>query len=411
MINTRRPEELRIPGNGEPALSMWTLATDRLHLNHGSFGAVTKETQKIQNLLRAQMDREPTPWFSCLPAKIGAAREGVSRVFGVDPYSMAFVANASAGATVVYNAQPYRAGGDVLVTNHGYGAVSMGALRLAARWGGQLITAEVPLESTPEQATEAVKERITRRTGLIVIDQITSSTARVLPAKEIALYAAELGIPVLVDGAHVPGLHDDWIANQPWTYWIGNLHKFACAPRGTAMLLKNPNENDPLYPLIDSWGAHSSYPESFDVQGTLDLTSYLCAESAWKQIEDTWGWSVVNGYQEELTAYGTNVICGALGARTGQDHHVDVGQPVRGMRLVRLPEGLISDHNSADAVRNRFALETGSEISFTEFGGNGYLRLSAHAYNTPTHYEEFAERFVPLLLKWTEDARHNRREQ
>jgi len=47
---------------------------------------------------------------------------------------------------------------------------------------------------------------------------------------------------------------------------------------------------------------------------------------------------------------------------------------------------------------------TGCECAFSNFGGRGFLRLSAHAYSHPDHYRVFAERGVPLLAQWAKEG-------
>ncbi len=92
--------------------------------------------------------------------------------------------NASAGVSVVYAnlaGLDSASGGEIVVTDHGYGAVTMGAERLARRWGGRVRTARVPLDADEEQAYEAVMAEVGDATGLVVVDQITSATARRSP--------------------------------------------------------------------------------------------------------------------------------------------------------------------------------------------------------------------------------------
>lgn len=43
-------------------------------------------------------------------------------------------------------------------------------------------------------------------------------------------------------------------------YWVGNLHKFVCAPRGSAVIVARDGGQE-LFPLIDSWGATEAYPQ------------------------------------------------------------------------------------------------------------------------------------------------------
>ena len=81
--------------------------------------------------------------------------------------------------------------------------------------------------------------------------------------------------------------------------------------------------------------------------------------------------------------------------------------PVPGMRLVRLPDGLGLTRLDADALRDRVAGELDVEAAFTSFDGIGYLRLSAHVYNTAEDYEYFAEKCVPVLGEWARAAGRN----
>lgn len=393
------PAKLTLP-NGSPAASGWSLSATALHVNHGSFGAVPVTTQVLQNTLRARMDADPVAWFSTLPERIGAVRREIAAFVGSDPDATALVPNASAGASVVYSSLPVTRGLEIVVTDHGYGAVTMGAERLARRWGGTVRTAHVPLNATAEEAHDAVMGECTSRTRLIVIDHITSATARLLPVREISASARERGIVTLVDGAHVPGLYADPLDGLDCDFWVGNLHKFACGPRGTAVLVAPGELSAELYPLIDSWGSPLDFPERFDTQGTLDLTSYLAAPASFAFVEKNWGWDSARTYMSGLADYAESLIASAFSEATGEDHLVDVGSQVNALRLVRLPSGLATTHAEADALRDRVVTQFGIEAAFTSFGGIGYYRLSTHVYNTASDFENFVERLVPLLIEW-----------
>ncbi|MGP4089865.1 aminotransferase class V-fold PLP-dependent enzyme [Streptomyces sp. KR55] len=395
--------------DGRPAARAWSLDPALKHLNHGSFGAVPLVAQERQELLRVEMERSPVVWFPALPQRIAATRVQLAAFLHVTADGLALVPNASAGASVVYAALSRRRGGEIVVTDHGYGAVTMGAERLARRWGGRVRTARVPLDADEDQAYEAVVAEIGQATDLVVVDQITSATARRMPVERIGAEARRRGIPVLVDGAHAPGLLAAPLADATYDFWVGNLHKWGCAPRGTAALVARGPLRDRLHPLIDSWGAADPYPDRFDQQGTIDATAYLAAPTALDFVDRTWGWPTARRYMNDMADYGAHVIGTAFAELTGTDCRVDVGLPVPGMRLVRLPEGLAPSRVEADALRDRVARELGVEAAFTSFGGTGYLRLSAHVYNTSADYEYFAEECVPALGEWARTAHEQHR--
>ncbi|MFI5874964.1 aminotransferase class V-fold PLP-dependent enzyme [Streptomyces sp. NPDC051445] len=398
------PRPLTLP-DGRPAKEAWTLDPRLRHLNHGSFGAVPRIAQERQSALRAEMERAPVAWFPALPGRIAAARAAVADRLRTDGKDLAFVLNASAGAAVVHAALAARPGGDIVVTDHGYGAVTMGARRLADRWGTGVRTARVPLAADAEQAYRAVMAEVDDGVALIVLDQITSATARLMPVERVGAEAARRGITLLVDGAHAPGLLAAPLDGLVCDAWVGNLHKWGCAPRGTAALVARGALRADLHPLIDSWAAKEPFPDRFDQQGTLDATGWLAAPAAWDFIDDTWGWDTARRYMDELADHGAQVVAAAF-ARSGTPADpVDVGMPVPGMRLVRLPEGLGTTRLTADALRDRASAELGVEAAFTSFDGLGYLRLSAHVHNTPDDYAYFAEVCVPVVEKWARGAR------
>ncbi|MFF4590234.1 aminotransferase class V-fold PLP-dependent enzyme [Streptomyces sp. NPDC001388] len=400
------PRPLTLP-DGRPAMAGWTLDPGLRHLNHGSFGAVPKAAQERQNALRAEMERAPVVWFATLPERLAAARAEIAGRLRTDAKDLALVPNAGAGASVVHAALAARPGGDIVVTDHGYGAVTMGAERLARRWGSRVRTARVPLTADAEQAYEAVLAEVDDEVALIVLDQITSATARLMPVERVGAEAARRGITLLVDGAHAPGLLAEPLTGLECDAWIGNLHKWGCAPRGSAVLVARGPLREELHPLIDSWGAAEPFPDRFDHQGTLDATGVLAAPTALRFIDDTWGWDTARRHMDELAEYGARVVAAAFARAGTPADPVDVGMPVPGMRLVRLPDGLGTSRTAADALRDRAPAELGVEAAFTSFGGLGYLRLSAHVYNTPEDYEHFAESCVAVVARWAREARGN----
>ncbi|WP_432544973.1 aminotransferase class V-fold PLP-dependent enzyme [Kineococcus sp. SYSU DK002] len=381
----------------------WSLDADVRHLNHGSFGAVPRYALDRQAEYRRLMEGSPVKWFVGVPQRIAAARARVAPYLGVSADDLAFVPNASAGASVVHGSLRAAPGGEVVVTDHGYGAVTMGAHRFARRWGCTVRTAHVPLAAGPREAADAITAEFSDRTVLAVVDHVTSPTARFLPVDLVGAAARARGIPFLVDGAHVPLLLADPLAGVDCDAWVGNLHKFGCAPRGAGVLVARGPLRDDLHPLIDSWGAGKPFPTGFDAQGTLDFTSWLAAPDALDVVEREVGWDAVRRDAAALVAQGADLVADALTRRTGQDHRVDVGTPAGPFRLLALPGRLGLGPGGTDAVRDRVLAQFDVEAAFTAFGGRGFLRLTAHAYNTPDDYADFAGRVVPALVAWSRE--------
>jgi isopenicillin-N epimerase len=381
------------------AREAWPLDPDIVHLNHGSFGAVPTEIVEYHEQLRRQADRSPVSWFPRIGEYVARAREQLAPFVGTAAGDIAFVPNASAAATVVFNSLRLEPEDEILVTDHGYGAVTMGARRLAKRFGAQLRVVSLPLLADEHQIVEIFQDAIGAHTRLVVVDQITSPTARWLPTKRITQVAHSQGARVLVDGAHGPGLVEHPVSHAGGDWWFGNLHKWTCAPRGAAVLVTSAADRHELWPLIDSWAADDPFPARFDVQGTIDATSYIAAPHAVEFIEREYGWTRTRQAMTDLADQGATFIATALQPYVTSQTHIELPTPTPSMRLVRLPDGLGRTREEADELRMQILDRAGVETAFTSFDGVGYLRLSVHLYTEPSDFDAFVERCVPLIVE------------
>lgn len=367
-----------MPDSGLP-LSAWPLAEGVRHLNHGSFGSSPRAVLAAQAALRADMDADPDRWFRNLPDRVARARAEVAPSLGATADEVCFVPNASAGISTVLRSLGLRPGAEIVCTDHAYGAVFMAAERLASDVGAQVRTVSLPLDTTAEAAAATVTAGLGPRTALLIVDQVTSSTARTLPVELITLRAHQAGVPVLVDAAHAPGMFADPVRRcGPADFWVGNLHKWACAPRGTAVLVAREPWAAELYPVIDSWGTPEPYPRRFDRQGTLDLTAWLTAPFAFEYIERSLGWDTLRARATHLADLGQAQLAEVLATDLAEVSAL----PAPLMRLVPLPDGLGADQQQAHALQHRIADETCCEVAVTTWAGRGFIRLSTHAYTT-----------------------------
>ncbi|MEL4359263.1 MULTISPECIES: aminotransferase class V-fold PLP-dependent enzyme [unclassified Luteococcus] len=396
--------------DGRPAAELWALDPDFHHLNHGSFGAVPQAVIQHQQGLHAEMRRNPVKWICELPDRVAEARTRVARQLGSDAQRTAFVSNLSAGISCAFNALDNRGPIDVLVTSHGYGAVVMGAERLARRTGGALHTIEIPMAATADEVCALVHDAVKRhRPRLFVVDQVTSATARAFPTTELCRVAHELGALVYVDGAHAPGVLEDPVEHEA-DVWVGNLHKFWCAPMGAAALVCNNPELD-LYPVIASWDAPYPFPRRFDAQGTIDNTAWLCAPLAYEHLETELGWRRIREHSRMAIACARERVAEALSALGVEDPLPDVGQSVGPLLLARLPGTRAWDHESTDALRVPFMNRTGIVSAFTNIDDQAYVRLSAHAYTTEADISAMTDHGIPILAEWIEAELQERNDQ
>ena len=216
----------RLWGDDWPQVrELWPLEQTVAHLNHGSYGAVTRPVLEEQQSWRDRMESNPVRFFAReLPSALVAARAEVGGFLGADEGSLAFVRNATTGASTVLSVFPLEPGDHVLLTDHSYGAVRIAAERFVPERGAVVDTAHVPLAATDDEVVDALLSQVTERTRLVVLDHVTSPTARRLPLATLVPALQERGAAVLVDGAHAPGMLDLDLERIGADFYLGNLH-------------------------------------------------------------------------------------------------------------------------------------------------------------------------------------------
>ncbi|MEU1683775.1 aminotransferase class V-fold PLP-dependent enzyme [Micromonospora sp. NPDC005707] len=392
---------MTVPQPPEPipgARLLFSLDPSVSHLNHGSFGAVPIAVQRAQQRLRDEMEANPLRFFTQgLVERIAHARRHLATFLGADPEGTALVGNATTGAAIVLQSLGLGPGDEVVTTDHGYGAVGFSVDRECARTGAVSRTLPVPLTATDEEVVEIVRAGLRPgRTKLLIVDQITSPTARLFPTAAIVGVAREQGVPVLVDAAHAPGMLPTTVASVGADFWVGNLHKWAYAPRGTAALVVAQRWRERIRPLVVSWEQGSGFPTRVEWQATLDYTGWLAAPVGLFTLRSL-GLDRVRAHNAALAAYGQRVVGDALGVAPAD--LPEPGGPTVAMRLIPLPPGLATTMDAARDLRARIADRLSVEVSTAAWNGRGYLRLCGQVYNTPDEYDRLAVRLPTLLAQ------------
>jgi isopenicillin-N epimerase len=366
------------------------------HLNHGSFGAVPIGVQRAQQRLRDEADANPMRFFARgLDERIAHTRRHIAGFLGADPNGTALVPNVTTGLAVVLNTLRLGAGDEIVVTDHGYGSVAMAVERERRRTGVMSRTVPLPLGATDDEAVAAITAGLRPGvTKLLIVDQVTSQTARLLPVAAIAAAAHARGVPVAVDAAHVPGMLPVEVAAIGADFWVGNLHKWAYAPRSTAALSVAPEWRERVEPLAVSWGQPAGFPTSVELQGTQDPSAWLAAPVGLFTLQ-TLGLDRVRRHNAALAAYGQRVIGAALGLAPAE--LPGAGGPGVSMRIVPLPPGLATDQAAAVDLRRAISDQLAAEVAVTAWNGRGFLRICGQVYNRAEEYERLAEQLPKLL--------------
>jgi isopenicillin-N epimerase len=373
------------------AWSMFGLDPDMTHLNHGSVGAVPLRVRQARRVITDELESDPRGFFKRRVEVTEAARVQCAEFLAASPDTSAFVRNVTIGVAHVLHAMELSAGDEIVTTDHGYGAVDFNVAGYVRSHGVVHRVARVPLTPTDDEVVDAVLATVTARTRLVICDHITSMTARLLPVARLAARLREQGVALLVDAAHIPGHLPAEVAAIGADFWVGNLHKWAFAPRGTAMLSVSPQWAPRMRPFVESWQYADGYPVSMEFNGTDDFTGWLAAPAGIAMLREL-GVERVRAHNAALAHYGQQVVAKALGVA------VDDPEPSPlAMRLIPLPAGLGATLADSGRIESAIREQLSTELAVNSRHGVGLLRIAAQIYNTPADFERLAERLPDLL--------------
>jgi isopenicillin-N epimerase len=373
-----------------PLRAQFLLDPEVVFLNHGSYGACSRPVFARYQAWQLELERQPVEFLGRRVEELFAeARAGLAAYVGARADDLVFVENTTAGINIAARALGLRPGDEVLSTDLEYGALNFMWERLCAQTGARYVRAPVRLPTSgADEIADAVWAHAGPRTRAVFVSHLTSASALVLPAEELCRRAREAGIVSIVDGAHVPGQLPLDVESFGADVYVGNCHKWLCAPKGSAFLWVRPELQSSIEALSVGWGfgEDSSFLTRNERQGTRDPAAYLA-------VPDAIAWQAEHGWDEQRArCHGL-----ALAARerlaelTGLEPLAPpelLGQ----MIAAPLPAGL-----DADALKARLYDEFRIEIPVLTRGDERFLRASFQGYNDESDLEALVAALELLL--------------
>ena len=391
------------PAFGRGMLAHWMLDPNIVYLNHGTVGAPPRRALEAQDAIRREIELEPARFLlrelseiavggpRAEPPRMRSAAERVARFLGALGDDLVFVDNATTGVSAVLRSTPFRAGDEIVVTEHAYGAIRNAAMHRAGETGAAVRTAEIP--GPPFDAgriVAAFEAALSPRTRLAIVDHVTSDSALLLPVEAIAERCRRRGVPVLIDGAHAPGAVPLDIPSIGADWYTGNLHKWAYAPRSCAILWASPARQEGLHPPVISWGLGRGFTAEFDWVGTRDPSAHLAAPAGLDYLEEL-GFDATRAYNHALAWRAGTMLASKWGTE------VPVGEAMVGVMItLPMPERLGGTPEAAASVRDRLLFEHQIEVQVHAWRGRIWTRVSAQVYNDPSDVERLAQAVLVL---------------
>jgi isopenicillin-N epimerase len=338
------------------------------------------------------------------PPLLWEARERTAAFLGTTPERLIFTTNVSASINLVASGLRLTGPGEILMTDHEYGAMIWCWQRVGQRQGLTLKTFPLPrLATNPSEIVEAAVRAMTSQTRLLFFSHVLSPTGLVLPAKELCAEARRRGIITVIDGAHAPAMIPLSVSEIGADFYAANLHKWLLAPSGAGFLAIGRGNEDRLQPLHVSWGyfpdkyqlgdstktlgpderdSYGSTPRIrfLEFEGTRDICPWLVVPTA-IDFQTKLGWDKVRGRIAELAAYTRSVI-GKLGLQLATPAIPGLHGA---MTAFELPAGV-------NAVKLRQELwNRRIEMPVIERPDRMLVRVSHHFYTTEAEIDRLVE--------------------
>lgn len=382
--------------SGDPDIrALWPLDKAITYLNHGAFGAAPLPVLKAQSTWQQEMEKGPVHFLiRRFPELMDEHRRHLADFLGADPSGLVFVSNATSAVGAVAESLSLQAGDEVLVSDHGYHIVRQTLKVLERERGIKVRTVKIPFPCDDQQEiVAAFGSAFGPKTSLVIIDHIASASALILPVKEVLQKARERGIPVLIDGAHAPMQISLNLNELDADFYVGNLHKWPCAPKGSAFLfIKKPwrgkiHPSAPAYRDAPGYHLRDGLHGEFDWLGTFDPSAWLSVKAAIDFFREL-GVERTRNANHRLVREARAMLSAELNFPLP---HPDSPEFYGSMAALEIPQLRGISPAARAELSARFHEVYGIEIPFMSLDGDrSWLRISAQAYNSFQDYEKLA---------------------
>ena len=374
-------------------LSRWSLDPAIVHLNHGSYGGCPRAVTQAATAWRDRLEAAPMRFMVLeWQAELDRARASLAAFVHTPADRLVFVPSTTAGVAIALHSTALAAGDEIVTTDHVYRACKNQLERVASAHGATLVVVAIPLPFDAGALIDAIARAITPRTRLALLDHITSATALRLPIEPLVGLFTARGIPVIVDGAHAPGQIALDVSAIGATWYVGNCHKWLCAPKGSAFLAVAAGVA--VHPVVTSHGASPEYGPAnrlhaeLDWSGTHDPAPHLAVPAAIATLAgEAGGWPAVFAR--------THALACELRRRITEGARAPAIAPDDALACMAAIPVQLPANTTAFAVLTQL-LRDGWEVQVVEHAGTPLVRVSAHLYNHAGEAELLAAKLRAL---------------
>lgn len=382
--------------------SFWTFVRDqfpltreRAYFNTGGLGA---SPYAVIDAVKAKMDElEKISETGHTEQLWKELKSTGADFFGCAPEELAFMRNATEGINVVCNGLPLEKGDEIITSTHEHVANAVPWIALQQR---RHITVKffTPSTQSAGENVERIQKLITRRTRLISIPHITTTTGQILPIRQIADLAKSRKIWLFVDGAQAAGMFPFSLHDLGCDAYAACGHKWLLGPKETGFLYVRKEVQDVL--AAKSVGAYSD--NGFDFQkgelkfhpsaqryeyGTVSVPLRVGFGAALNFLNRI-GMENVWQRDKHLSGYLYQQLSGLADIRVLSPASDSERSAMITFQHVTIPYLEVQAHLNTFKLRTRGVAE----------GGVNGLRISCHIYNNQEEIDRLVEGLKTLKM-------------
>jgi isopenicillin-N epimerase len=229
------------------------------YMNTGTRGPSPASVYKaqIEAARAANIDRVSYSRYIYNSEFTTALREKMAAFIGCKSTEVAFTNNTTEGMAFGTLGLDFKAGDEIIYTNHDHSSGAQPVNLRAARQGVKAVVVDLsdPRFHPPEnrdRLVDAFEAAITSRTRLISFCHVNYTDGCLLPVKEICEMARAKGIMTLVDGAHPPGMLKLDLHDLGCDMYAGACHKWMMAAMLTGFFYVREEIMDRVWPTVYS---------------------------------------------------------------------------------------------------------------------------------------------------------------
>ena len=363
------------------------------YLAHGSFGGCLSVAYEDRLSWYEKLEKNPHNFLvNELFDELKESRKALANYLNCDFNSLVYFPNPSTALNTVIRSLDLNENDEVLTSNHEYGALDKTWNFYSEKRGFKYKKVKIGLPYDDEDFfIESFKKSITKKTKVIFLSHITSSTALIFPVEKICKIAKDNNILIIIDGAHAPAQTKLDLKKLDADIYVGACHKWMCAPKGVSFLYAKESLKDSIEPLVVSWGwrdemlnEKSKYINNHQWQGTNDLSAYLTIPKVIRFLNQN-KWNHISNECRNLILYVKNrfkidkslcIPTSNNDKHLGQMLSFQVNQNSKFSTIVK------QDQSKIVQLQKTIYKKSNIHIPIIYWNGSVFMRVSIQAYNS-----------------------------